>query len=63
MADLKVVQGGFHKGHWQSDRDFYPDDEIEVWNAIFRELSEKHNPAWKEWIWELKEPPALQVVK
>ena len=60
---LKVIDGGFKKGHWQSDRRAYADEDIAAWNAIFAELAQNHHPAWAKWIWEVKERPALKRVK
>lgn len=60
---LKVIQGGFKKGHWLSDRDAYSDEDIEALNNVLRRLAEDVHPGWSKLIWELKEPPQLQCVK
>jgi hypothetical protein len=60
---MEVIDGGFHKGDWQSDRDAYSDEDIDAWNAIFQEMAEKHGSGWKMLIWDVKEPPSLKIVK
>ena len=62
MANLKVIQGGFQKGMWQSDRDAYSDEDIAEGNALFEELAQKHNPAWRMLLWNIKEPVSFKVV-
>lgn len=51
---MKVIEGGFVKGHWQSDREAYSDEDIKAWNAIFRKMAEKHGPGWRILIWDIK---------
>ena len=51
---MKVIKGGFVKGHWQSDRSAYSDEDIEDWNAIFQKMAEKHGPGWRILIWDIK---------
>lgn len=60
---MKVINGGFKKGIWQSDRDAYSEEDIEAGNAIFDILAQKHNPAWKELVWKIKDPKPLKSVK
>lgn len=60
---MELIEGGFKEGIWQSDRDAYSEEDIEAGNAIFEMLARKHNPAWKELIWEIKENQPLKVVK
>ncbi|RJR47282.1 MAG: hypothetical protein C4567_01250 [Deltaproteobacteria bacterium] len=62
---MEVIQGGFVKGHWQSDREAYSDEDIEAWNAIFQKMAEKHGPGWKILIWNVKadSKPELRRVK
>jgi hypothetical protein len=48
---MKIIQGGFIKGDWQSDRDTYSDEDIKKGNAIFERLAQDHNPAWRKFIW------------
>ncbi len=52
---MEVIEGGLKQGIWQSDREAYSNEDIEEGNAIFEELAQKHNPAWKELIWDIKE--------
>jgi hypothetical protein len=53
------------KGHWQSDRDAYSDEDLEAWNNIFQKMAEKHGPGWKMFIWDVKanSKPELRRVK
>lgn len=62
---MKVIEGGFIKGHWQSDRDAYSEEDIVEGNEIYETLAQKHNPAWKELIWDVKVDfkPELRQVK
>jgi hypothetical protein len=60
---MKALEGGLKQGVWQSDRDAYSEEHIEAGNAIFEMLAQKHNPAWKELIWDIKEPQPLKLVK
>jgi len=62
---MKIIEGGFKKGIWQSDRDAYSDEDIEAGNAIFEMLAHKHNHAWRELIWDIKvkAKPYLRRVK
>jgi len=60
---MKKIEGRIKKGIWQSDRDAYSKEDIEAGNAIFEMLAQKHNPAWKELIWPIKEPGPLKLVK
>ena len=63
MADLRVVQGSFKKGHWLSDRDAYSDEDIAALNDVLHRLAKDIHPGWIEFIWKPKEPPQLQCVK
>jgi hypothetical protein len=36
---MEVIQGGFKKGMWQSDREAYADEDIEAWNDRLKQLS------------------------
>ena len=47
---MKLIEGGFKEG-------------IDEGNAIFEELAQKHNPAWKELVWGIKETQPLRIVK
>ncbi|MDD3581957.1 MAG: hypothetical protein PHW74_13160 [Desulfobacca sp.] len=47
---------------WQSDRRTYSDQDIEIGNAIFEQLTRDHHPGWREFIWKIKEPPELKIV-
>jgi hypothetical protein len=62
---MEVINGGFVKGHWQSDRDAYSDEDIEAWNNIFQKMAEKHGPGWKMFIWDVKvnSKPELRRIK
>jgi len=60
---VEVIEGGFVKGHWQSDGEAYSGEDIEAWNTIFKGMAEKYGPGWKILIWDVKEPPALKVIK
>ncbi|HAY23092.1 MAG TPA: hypothetical protein DCY27_13220 [Desulfobacterales bacterium] len=60
---LKVIDGGFQEGHWQSDRHAYSEADVAAWNAIFAELARSHHPAWQEWVWDIKETSPLKRIK
>lgn len=60
---MKVIQGGFKKGDWQSDRDAYSDEDIKKGNAIFEMLAQLHTPVWRKLLWNPKEPSPLKIVK
>jgi len=60
---LKVIDGGFQKDHWQSDRHAYSEEDIAAWNAIFAKLAQSHHPAMEKWIWDVKKRPSLTIVK
>lgn len=59
---MKILQGGFKKGMWQSDREAYSDEEIEAWNNRLRKLSQKH-PWLEEFILYIKPKQKLQIVQ
>ena len=60
---MEVIDGGFKKGDWQSDRGAYSEEEIEAGNAMFERLAQEHNPAWRKLIWTPQESHPLKVIK
>ena len=59
---MKIIQGAFKKGMWQSDREAYSDEEIEIWNSRLRKLSQKH-PWLEMFIWNIKPKQKPQIVQ
>ena len=59
---MKIIQGGLKKGMWQSDRDTYSDEYIEVWNNRLRQLSHQH-PWLEEFIWNIKSEQKPRLVQ
>ncbi|RJR43647.1 MAG: hypothetical protein C4567_05420 [Deltaproteobacteria bacterium] len=57
---MKMIKGGFNERMWQHDRGAYSDEEIEIWNARLKQLSQKH-PWLQDFIWKInpKQKPHL----
>lgn len=63
--ELKVIQGGFQEGRWQSDRNAFSDEYIETWNSRLAQLTSRYPELeWlKPYIWEIKPRPSLTLLK
>lgn len=64
---MKVIEGGFKKGDWLSDREAYSDEEIELWNDRFKQLMSRYphlRPLLESFLWNIKptQKPALKIV-
>jgi len=59
---MKIIEGGFKKGLWQSDREAYSDEDIEAWNERLKQLS-RHHPWLKEFVWQIKPRQKLRLVQ
>ncbi len=61
---MEVIQGGFQKGMWGSDRQTYSDEDIEVWNDRLRQLSRQH-PWLEEFVWHIQptQKQPLEIVE
>jgi hypothetical protein len=60
---MEVIQGGFKKGEWQSDRDAHSDEEIAIWNDRFQWLISQGHTWLKDYLWDIMPEPELKVVK
>jgi hypothetical protein len=61
---MEVIEGGFKKGDWQSDREAYSEEDIKDFNDVLRKLAKDVHPGWLKLLWEPKEPSQpLKCVK
>lgn len=65
---MEAIQGGFKKGVWLHDRNFYSEEEIVDGNEWFKQLSNRcpQQFSWlMDYIWDInpKPRPNLMTVK
>lgn len=61
MSHLKLSDGGFKKGMWQSARQAYSEKDIEALNnALHRRAKDVHS-GWLKFLWEPRDPPQLHI--
>ena len=62
-SKLKVVQGGYQKGHWMHDSDI-DDETLELFNELFTKIAENERPQAAKYIWHPnRDQPKLKLVK
>jgi len=63
---VEVIQGGFQKDMWGSDRNAYSDEEIAEGNERFRQLIERnpqYRPLFEFFLWDIQPKSEPKLVK